>query len=152
MADELNIHGCAIILGNKGLLIRGPSGSGKSRTARLLIREFNRENRFARWVADDRVRLVALSDAIIAAVPDTIAGLAECRFAEIENVPFEKMARLDLVVDLLPADELERLPERKTTILSKDGPALPLINGPAYDAEQALEIILNQLRQNSRVI
>ena len=60
MADVATVHGCAVLVGTRAILIRGPAGSGKSRLALALIEAADAGHlRFARLVADDRVQLVA---------------------------------------------------------------------------------------------
>ena len=55
------VHACAVLIGARALLIRGPAGSGKSRLALALIEAAEAGRlRFARLVADDRVRLEAV--------------------------------------------------------------------------------------------
>jgi len=53
------IHASAVLVGARAVLIRGPSGSGKSRLAFDLISAAGGPMRFARLVADDRAELEA---------------------------------------------------------------------------------------------
>ena len=73
-------HATAVLAGPRAILIRGPSGSGKSKLAWDLL-EAAREGKlhFARLVADDRVALSALNGKLIASAPQTIAGKIELR-------------------------------------------------------------------------
>jgi HPr kinase/phosphorylase len=81
-----------------GVLLIGPSGSGKSDLAlRLLGRGFS-------LVADDRVDIV---DGV-AAPPAALAGLLEVRGLGIVRLPYAATARLALVAELGTA--AERLP------------------------------------------
>lgn len=110
MADSPSIHASAVLAGAAGVLIRGPAGAGKSRLALALIAAGKTGVLpFARLVADDRVRLEAAHGRVLASAPEELAGLIEVRGAGIRRVPFEAVARLDLVVDLAAADA-ERLP------------------------------------------
>ncbi len=145
MGEARLVHGCALLLGRTGVLIRGPSGSGKTRTAQLLIKQYGTENRFARWVADDQVLLQRYSDTVITSAPGTIAGLAEQRFCGIHRVDHEPRARLDLVVNLVPENEIERLPENDHVCLWDGAPRLPLICAPSSRADFAAEIICGKL-------
>ena len=80
-----------------GILLLGPSGSGKSDLAlRLLGRGFD-------LVADDRVDI----DDGVAAAPAALAGLLEVRGLGIVRLPYAPTARLALVAELgAPADRL----------------------------------------------
>jgi serine kinase of HPr protein (carbohydrate metabolism regulator) len=109
MAHSENIHATAVLLAGKGVLIRGPSGSGKSLLALSLIDWSTSRGEEALLVADDRVDLVATDDGIHMSAPPTIAGLIELRGRGIIERPHRDNVRLDLVVDLLPA--LERMPD-----------------------------------------
>src|SRR5579872_1976133 len=53
-----SIHASAVLVGTRAVLIRGPSGSGKSRLALELIQAKSAAP-FARLVADDRAYLEA---------------------------------------------------------------------------------------------
>lgn len=46
-APFVNVHGTAIVLGTTGLLITGPSGSGKSALALSCLSEVRHRGRFA---------------------------------------------------------------------------------------------------------
>jgi serine kinase of HPr protein (carbohydrate metabolism regulator) len=104
MALTENIHATALVLAGKGVLLRGPSGSGKSLLALSLIDWSTSRGEEALLVADDRVDLVATDDGIHMSAPPTIAGLIELRGRGIIERPHRDNVRLDLVVDLLPAD------------------------------------------------
>lgn len=73
------IHANALIVGTKGLLLRGPSGSGKSALTLALIAQARQTNNFACLVADDRVQIEAVNGRLIARPHEKIAGLIEAR-------------------------------------------------------------------------
>lgn len=118
-----NVHGTALVLGQRGLLIRGPSGAGKSLLALDLLEAFAQKNIRARLVADDRVELEAARGAIVMTAPASIAGLIELRGRGVVARDFVRTARLDLVVDLV--DELERLPAPDAFQTKLGGVTLP---------------------------
>jgi serine kinase of HPr protein (carbohydrate metabolism regulator) len=107
--DHVFIQANCVVVEGAGVLLRGPPGSGKSDLTLRLI------DGGAKLVADDGVELRRSGDAIIArlppAAPDSVRGRIEVRGLGIAPVPTVAEARLDLVIDLVPADAVERLPE-----------------------------------------
>jgi HPr kinase/phosphorylase len=95
------IHASAVLAGARALLIRGPSGSGKSRLVLNLLQAADGGRlAFARLVADDRVHVQAVHGRLIARPPAPIAGLLEVRGLGILQLQYEPMAVISLVVDL----------------------------------------------------
>ena len=91
------LHASCVAREGAGVLLLGPSGSGKSDLAlRLIGRGFI-------LVGDDRV---TLTDGLLRPVP-SLAGLLEVRGLGVVRLPFLPQARLALVVRLA---EFERLP------------------------------------------
>ncbi|MCC5978273.1 MAG: HPr kinase/phosphatase C-terminal domain-containing protein [Salinarimonas sp.] len=98
------IHASALVIGEGAIILRGEAGSGKTRLALALIERAQRAGRFARLVADDRVRIRPRNGRLIVSAPETILGHAEMRGAGIAtDLPFISAARVRLVVDLDPA-------------------------------------------------
>jgi len=99
------VHATCIAIDGNGVLLRGPSGSGKSDLALRLI------DGGGALVADDRVDLNATGGQLIASAPDNLRGLLEVRGLGI--VQREACAEIPimLIVDLVPADDVERMPE-----------------------------------------
>lgn len=120
----VRVHGTCIDLGAAAVLLRGPSGSGKSDLAlRLIDDETGGDG--ARLVSDDQVELAARDGAVWASAPESIAGLMEVRGVGVVRVPCVETARLGLVVDLVPPRDVERMPTLQT--VSYEGVALPLM-------------------------
>lgn len=101
----MRVHGTTVALDGAGVLIRGPSGSGKSDLALRLI------DAGARLVADDQTELWRRGEAVLARSPATIAGQIEVRGIGILSLPHLDEVPLRLVVDLIAPDAVERLPE-----------------------------------------
>jgi len=99
------VHGTTVALGGEGVLLRGPSGSGKSDLALRLI------DGGARLVADDQTELTRTPNGLVAACPASIAGKIEVRGVGILTVAMVASAPLRVVVDLVRAGRVERLPE-----------------------------------------
>ena len=103
------IHASAVLVGARALLIRGPSGSGKSRLALALIDAARGGPlAFARLVADDRAHVEASHGRLLVRPAPALAGLIEVRGLGIMRLPYEPVAAVGLVVDL--AADAERLP------------------------------------------
>lgn len=97
-------HATCVEIEGSGVLLRGPSGSGKSDLALRLI------ERGARLVADDQVLLSAEDGAVWAAPPPEIAGKMEVRGVGIVAMRHAPRCRVDLVCDLVEAARVPRLP------------------------------------------
>jgi serine kinase of HPr protein (carbohydrate metabolism regulator) len=109
--DVLDLHATTVVVGEEGILIRGPSGSGKTRLALAIVAEARRSGRFARIVADDRTRVSARGDRLVARPHPRLAGFVERRGLGVLAVEHEPAAVLRLVVDLQMAGWPARLPE-----------------------------------------
>lgn len=101
----IRLHGTAIAVARDGVLLRGPSGSGKSDLALRLIDDG------AKLISDDQTELRCVDGTVAMTAPATIAGRMEVRGVGIVRVPWQASAPLRLVVDLSPAAAIERLPE-----------------------------------------
>ena len=105
----MNVHGTGIVLAGTGVMLRGPSGSGKSLLALLLIDDFVSRGEDAILVADDRLDLGESGGSLTMTAPSAIAGMIELRGRGIVSRPHVESAPLRLVVDLV--ETLERMPE-----------------------------------------
>jgi serine kinase of HPr protein (carbohydrate metabolism regulator) len=133
--DNASIHASAVLVGDQGILIRGPSGSGKSRLAfDLILAGRAGQVPATALIGDDRVRL-AVSDGrlVVQGVPE-LAGLIEVRGLGIRTIGFAAEGRVALVVDL-DATDAERLPPPETLKTRVSGLEIPRIPvGPGYAA------------------
>ena len=100
-AAGASIHASAVRIGNRGVLIRGPSGSGKSRLAFDLITS-GRSGQIAPaiLVGDDRVHLDTGAGQLRVRAAPELAGLIEIRGLGIRHCEFTEEAIVGLVVDL----------------------------------------------------
>lgn len=124
-----SVHASAVKVGQFAVLIRGPSGSGKSRLAFDLIMA-GRTGVVERavLVGDDRVHLATVGDEIEVCPSRILAGLIEVRGLGIRRCDFVEHATVGLVVDLDAADA-ERLPAAeslKTSVLGVEIPRIPV--------------------------
>ncbi|MGQ9368080.1 HPr kinase/phosphorylase [Azospirillum sp. ST 5-10] len=128
------IHGTCVDVGGVGVLLRGPSGVGKSDVALRLI------DGGARLVADDRVELRLDGGRPVAAAPAALAGLLEVRGVGILPVPAVARAAVALVVDLVADDAVERLPEPEAADLL--GAPVPRLRLAPFDASTPAKLRL----------
>jgi HPr kinase/phosphorylase len=131
------IHASCVARGESGVLLLGPSGSGKSDLAlRLLDRGFA-------LVADDRVDIAEG----MARPPPALAGLLEVRGLGIIRLPHASHARLVLAVALVGTSERLPEPAEETQL------GLPLVKIDPWPASaaakvaMALDCALGQCRQ-----
>lgn len=125
-APAFYLHANALLLGEKGLLLRGPSGAGKSALTLALISRFQAQGDFARLVGDDRVGVEASHGRLVARPHPAIAGLLEIRGLGLARVAFEAACVLHAIVDICGAEETPpRHPEAHEKIASICGIALP---------------------------
>jgi len=134
MSDDIIVHATTVAIGGRAVLLRGPSGSGKSDLALRLI------DAGARLVADDRSRLWRDGDAILVAAPDTIAGLIEVRGVGILRLDPLPVARLALVTDLVAPQHVERLPDPSSETIF--GLAIPVVAIAPFEASASIKLRL----------
>ncbi|WDR02090.1 aldolase [Devosia algicola] len=103
-----NVHGTGLMLGQTGILLRGPSGTGKSVLALALLERWEMMGKTALLVSDDQVLLSAAHGHLQMHAPETIAGSIELRGRGIVARPALSDAPLHLVIDLV--ETLDRMP------------------------------------------
>jgi serine kinase of HPr protein (carbohydrate metabolism regulator) len=130
-----SIHASAVLVGERGVLIRGPSGSGKSRLAfDLILAARAGQIPATTLIGDDRVCLTAHNGRLtVQGVPE-LAGMIEIRGLGIRTIGFTDQAPVDLIVDL-SATDADRLPAPealKTLVFGLEIARIPVALG--YDA------------------
>lgn len=139
----VNLHAVAIVLGATGVLLRGPSGSGKSALALELIDRFQAQGDFAALVGDDRVLVEARAGRLIARPHPVLAGMIEARGLGLLAVPHETACQLHAVIDLAADDETPpRLPEEDEKCVELAGIVLPRLSAGGRRHVSLARIIL----------
>jgi serine kinase of HPr protein (carbohydrate metabolism regulator) len=105
------LHASCVAIGEAGVLLRGPSGSGKSDLALRLIDDG------AALVADDYCEVSAIGTDLMVSPPRTIAGKLEIRGYGIVTRPFVARARAVLLVDLAAGRDVARLPDPEHSVI-----------------------------------
>jgi serine kinase of HPr protein (carbohydrate metabolism regulator) len=147
----MNVHGTGIVLAGTGVMMRGPSGSGKSLLALLLIDSFALRGEDATLVADDQLELTESGGVLTMTTPSAIAGMIELRGRGIVSRPHVARARLGLVVDLV--ETLERMPEESafsTELLGVTLPRCPVPRMGVVETSHQLLLVREALAATSR--
>jgi serine kinase of HPr protein (carbohydrate metabolism regulator) len=113
------IHASAVLVGRSALLIRGPSGSGKSRLALGLIQAADQGLlRFARLVADDRCHLEAVNGRLLVRPAEALRGIIEVHGLGLRGLPYEPVAHVSSVIDLglITVDRMPLAAEESTEL------------------------------------
>ncbi len=136
-----NIHANCIVVGTKGILSRGDSGSGKSALSDTLLEAAHLRGQYAALVADDRVLLSVDTGRLLAGSPGVVQGLMEVRGAGIVRAGFLHQAQVHLIVDLCEREAVERLPEEPCGRETVFGVACPLLRSPKDDVLTSVRLI-----------
>jgi HPr kinase/phosphorylase len=143
MTASASVHASAVQVGDRAVLIRGPSGSGKSRLAfDLILAGRSGQIPPAVLVGDDRVHLEAAQGRLVVRPARELAGLIEIRGLGIRRCDFAVQAVVGLVVDLSAADA-ERLPAPDAMVTTVSGVIIPRI--PVDSGFQPLPMVLAAL-------
>lgn len=132
--QAVDIHGTCVAVDGAGVLLCGPSGSGKSDLALRLI------DAGAFLVADDLIKLIREGTGLVVHTPGRLAGRMEVRGLGIVAVPHIRRAPLVLIVDLVAPEAVERLPEASTR--SHLGLKVPLLRLNAFEPSAPAKVRL----------
>jgi serine kinase of HPr protein (carbohydrate metabolism regulator) len=136
-----------VLVGPHAVLIRGPSGSGKSRLAMGLIEAADQGLlRFARLVADDRCHLEVAHGRLLVRPAEALAGMIEVHGLGLRRLPYEPVALVDRVIDLGEISA-RRMPLASEEWTDLEGLRLPRL-GVAADREP-LRPVLAYLRHRA---
>jgi HPr kinase/phosphorylase len=121
------VHASAVLVGDRAVLIRGPSGSGKSRLAfNLILAGRTGQTPPAVLVGDDRVHLDTSAGNLTVRPAPALAGLIEIRGLGIRRIDHAAEAKVGLVVDL-SAGDARRLPAPEALFERISGVLIPRI-------------------------
>lgn len=133
-AAESCVRATCVAIDGHGVLLCGDSGVGKSDLALRLI------DGGAHLVADDYTCVRRDGEQVLARAPERIAGLLEVRGVGILSFPVLQDVRVGLVIDLVSADAVPRLPAAERRIIA--GVPLPLLRIAPFETTAALKVRL----------
>ena len=125
-------HGTAVLYRGFGILIRGPSGSGKSDLALRLIDDG------ADLIADDQVIIKSVGEILQLSSPDKISGLIEVRGVGVVCIKYVSSIPLGLIVDINPRKKLKRMPITKKELIGNI--SIPVITIDAFESSAVAKI------------
>lgn len=132
MAEQLNAS-CVSING-RGVLLFGPSGSGKSDLALRLI------DAGATLVGDDQVMVECRDGNLYVSPCERIEGKIEARGVGILELPYVKAVPAALAIKLSHHEDIERMPN--PAFFDCLGVQVPLLSLHAFDASTPAKIRL----------
>ncbi len=140
-------HASAVVVGEAAMLIRGPSGSGKSALALDLVERAIRLGFNAALIGDDRVRVRAAHGRLLARGMEGFEGLIERRGEGLIRIAHAPCGVIRLVVDLAqPEAPPPRMPEETEREIEMLGVSLPrLILDARLSAPEAAIAVLRRL-------
>lgn len=130
----ITIHATTVSLDGRGVILRGPSGSGKSDLAIRLI------NEGALLVADDQTILFIESDRLMAQSPTEIAGKMEVRGVGIVNMGPPAIVPVFLLIDMSDPAGVPRMADFETVELV--GQQIPRIHLTPFEMSSAAKVKL----------
>lgn len=133
MSEPFRLHATCLAIGGIGVLLRGPSGSGKSDLALRLI------DGGAELVGDDQVLVTVADGHLIAAAHPNLVGLLEVRGLGILSIPHRPSVVVQLII-ALGGQAPDRLPEPKHEEIQ--GISLPLLALNAFEASTPAKVRL----------
>lgn len=109
----IKVHGTSVNIDGKGLLFRGSPGSGKSDLALRLIDDG------ATLISDDYTEILVFQGSPVLRAPQTIQGKMEVRGIGLVEMPFVDNIPLRLIFDLVPYQQIERMPTAQFFTIEK---------------------------------
>ena len=125
------VHGSAVAIQGNGVLLLGPSGSGKSDLALRLI------DRGANLICDDVVNIESSNSLPLLTCAPNIAGKIEVRGIGICPIDFVHSAPLRLIVQL--AQDVDRMPPEHQRI-TLAGYSVPMFRLPPFHPSSAIKV------------
>jgi serine kinase of HPr protein (carbohydrate metabolism regulator) len=118
LAGGNSLHATGVVHRESGVLIRGPSGSGKSALALALMARASGAGAFGALIGDDRIFVRKANGRLVAWGAVNMAGVIERRMVGLIAVRHEPAAVVQLVVDLCErGHRWPRMPDDNDTLI-----------------------------------
>lgn len=127
------IHASAVKFEKRGVLLIGPSASGKSSLAAHLI-----DRHDGQLIADDRVVLTAENNQLIAGAPASLSGLLELRGFGVVEMPTAAPCIISLAVNLVARQAVPRIAE--ADYVTFEGLKIPQLHLHGFDLATPMTI------------
>lgn len=129
MSSPIHIHASCLEIDGCGVLLRGPSGSGKSSLVLQML-----DAGEALFLGDDQIEIIADGQNLRARPAERLAGLLHIHGLGIDHRPHIKETHIKLIVELVPVAERDSiLPLAEPSYVEIEGISLPCIRLCAYD-------------------
>ncbi|MBZ9602269.1 HPr kinase/phosphorylase [Phyllobacterium chamaecytisi] len=136
---DRHVHATAVLIGDRGILISGPSGSGKSSIASELMRRAVARGAFAALICDDQCLLQAISGRLVCAAPASLQGGLEVRGSGLHTADFETCGVIHLAVELTKPEQAVRFASDARIVL--EGVAIPHLILPEREVDAACRAV-----------
>lgn len=131
MVEQTLLHGSCLSVGEAGVLLLGPPGSGKSDLVLRLIDQpglgISGTLKQTQLVADDQVVIKLAGGQLVASAPPAIAGCLEIRGLGLAGLSHRAEVVLAFAVRLNSRETIERLPDTEKNRFEILGTSLPLV-------------------------
>lgn len=145
----MNRHCCVVEISGVGIVIEGPSGAGKTSLALALLEHAALTETPAGFICDDQAIISTQEGRLIAHAPANTSGLVEIRGYGIVQIANQPEADVDLVVNLVSDEAVQRMREDETTVVA--GIELPLLKVPSRHEAGARRIIMAWIAEHRGV-
>ena len=124
------VHASCVAIGGRGVLLLGSPGAGKSDLVLRLIdapgRATGQDMMEAILVSDDQTEIRKEGSRLLASPPAALVGLLEVRGLGVVKCRHVSSCELVLAVRLMPADDIDRMPDPRFGAYAVADGSLPL--------------------------
>lgn len=145
MVQSIEAGNC-LVIGTSGVLVRGRSGAGKTTLSNMLIELAKAKGNLGSLVSDDYTTLINQGDRLVGRAAPNIIGQIEVRGFGVVETPYMGPTCIDLVVDLVEDDAIDRLPEKPLGKVDISGIYIAYLKCPENKPDLSVRLIRYALR------